>query len=209
MTASKAANSFCALPFTHMCLGVEGTARICCVTEEMVSEYGAPMSLTTHTMEEIWNSAYMRTIRRKMLNNEFVSACSICYESEAASGHSYRTMVGSQPIEGHPVVRSDFQQYGPSAAFIVDERPEFIKLEIGNLCNLKCRMCFGRNSSQLERDRVHGAWSGGTDPLHAVWRGETARIGPEPRIGVRASGLSEHQMVEGRLGRMGNTSRLS
>jgi glutamate-1-semialdehyde 2,1-aminomutase len=189
--------TFCALPFHHLCIGPEGTARICCVAHDLVSEHGAPMSLNLHTMDEIWNSAYMRNIRRGMLKGERISACEVCYESEAASGQSYRTHTGLEPIFGRPQTAAAVAKYGAAAGFRVDQRPGFIKLEISNLCNLKCRMCYGAASSQIERDPVHSRWSGGVELLHAIWRGESARIGPEPRIGVRASGLYPHDYDDG------------
>jgi MoaA/NifB/PqqE/SkfB family radical SAM enzyme len=147
------------------------------------------MSLHLSPMKDIWNSAYMRNVRRAMLNGERLSACEVCYESEAASGQSYRTFAGLEPLEGVAVTPEQLTMYGARSGYRVDQWPQSIKLEIGNLCNLKCRMCYGGNSSQIERDRVHGRWSGGVDPLHAIWRGGTARIGPEPRIGVRSTGL--------------------
>jgi MoaA/NifB/PqqE/SkfB family radical SAM enzyme len=188
--------TFCALPFQHLCVGPEGTARICCVAHEMVSEHGTPMSLNVHTMDEIWNSAYMRNIRRGMLKGEHIEACEVCYESEAASGQSYRTHTGSQPIQGRPATVAALTKYGSASGFRVDQRPGFIKLEVSNLCNLKCRMCYGAASSQIERDPIHSRWSGGVDPLHAVWRGTSARIGPEPRIGVRVSGFHPHEYYD-------------
>jgi glutamate-1-semialdehyde 2,1-aminomutase len=88
-------------------------------------------------------------------------------------------------------------KHGADAGYRVDQRPGFVKLEISNLCNLKCRMCYGGASSQIERDPVHSRWSGGVEPLHAIWRGDQARIGPEPRIGVRVSGLHAHEYYDG------------
>src|SRR5437016_8295600 len=88
---SKMADTFCALPFQHLCVGPEGTVAICCATSELVQEHGAPMSLNVHTMDEIWNSAYMRNMRRAMLRGERISACEVCYGGEATIGHSYRT----------------------------------------------------------------------------------------------------------------------
>jgi glutamate-1-semialdehyde 2,1-aminomutase len=188
--------TFCALPFQHLCIGPEGTVRPCCVTEDLVTEHGAPMSLNTHSMDEIWNSAYMRNMRRGMLQGERISACQVCYQNEAASGQSYRTTIGLNPIADRPASRVEMNRYGAAAGFRVDERPGFIKLEIGNLCNLKCRMCYSAASSEIERDPVHSKWNGGIDPLHAVWRGETARIGPEPRIGVRTSGVHSQESID-------------
>jgi glutamate-1-semialdehyde 2,1-aminomutase len=189
--------TFCALPFEHLCIGPEGTARVCCVAHDNVSQHGTPMSLNVNTMEEIWNSAYMRNIRRGMMRGERISACEVCYESEAASGQSYRTHTGLEPIMGRKRTAASLAQYGAEANYRVDRSPSFIKLEISNLCNLKCRMCYGAASSQIERDSVHSRWSGGVDPLHAIWRGPSARLGPEPRIGVRTSGLYPHEYYDG------------
>jgi MoaA/NifB/PqqE/SkfB family radical SAM enzyme len=195
--ANAESKTFCAFPFQHLCLGSEGTARLCCMSHDLVTDHGAPMSLSGHTMDEIWNSAYMRSLRRGMLNGEHISSCEVCYESEAASGQSYRTNSGLQPIEGHPVSQAEMQRsYGSSSNFRVSESPIYIKLETGNLCNLKCRMCWDVNSSQIERDPVHSKWNGRIDPLHGVWRGNTARIGPEPHIGVRTSGLYPLEYLE-------------
>ena len=181
--------TFCSLPFKHFCVGAEGTVRLCCVTPDLVSEHGSPMSLLSSPMEDIWNSAYMRNIRRAMLQGESISACEVCYESEAASGQSYRTVYGLEPVVGTKLTPEELMAYGARTGYRVEEWPPFIKLEISNLCNLKCRMCYGGNSSQIERDPVHSRWAGGADPMHALWRGTYARIGPEPRIGVRSSGL--------------------
>ncbi len=188
--------TFCALPFQHLCIGPEGTARVCCVAHDFVSEHGAPMSLNLHSMDEIWNSAYMRSVRRGMLKGERISACEVCYESEAASGQSYRTHTGLEPISGRRQTPASMGKYGATSGYRVDQRPRFIKLEISNLCNLKCRMCYGAASSQIERDPVHSRWSGGVEPLHAIWRGRSARLGPEPRIGVRVSGLYPHEYYD-------------
>jgi len=157
------------------------------------------MSLTTASLDQIWNSAYMRGIRRAMLRGEHISACEVCYESEAASGQSYRSHTGLEPVAGAKMDVESVSAYGAESGYRVADRPSFIKLEVSNLCNLKCRMCYGAASSQIERDPVHSRWSGGVEPLHAVWRGAVARIGPEPRIGIMLSGLSSPEYVAGRL----------
>jgi MoaA/NifB/PqqE/SkfB family radical SAM enzyme len=192
-------DKFCAFPFKHLVIGPEGTARVCCITNDKVTEHGAPMSLNSHSFDEIWNSAYMRNFRRGMLKGERISACEACYQSEAATGQSYRTTTGVEPIRNHPVARADVVQFGQSAGFKVDHRPDFIKLEIGNLCNLKCRMCYAGYSSQIERDTVHNRWNLGIDPLHAIWRADVASIGPEPRAGVRSSGMFPPESIDGAL----------
>src|SRR5436190_4186592 len=120
-------NTFCALPFQHLCVGPESTARICCVTTEMVTEYGAPMSLNVHTLDEIWNSAYMRNVRRAMLKGERISTCETCYQSEKVTGVSYRTTVGAEPL-GNGLVRPEDMKRFAASGFRVESRPAFLKL---------------------------------------------------------------------------------
>ncbi len=190
--------TFCGLPFEHLCVGPEGTARICCMTNDMVTDQGAPMSLNVNTAEEIWNSAYMRKMRQAMTSGQPVSACQVCYDSERATGQSYRTGAGSQ-LRGSDTAAGirEISERVAASGYRMEYAPEFIKLELGNLCNLKCRMCYGAASSQIERDNVHSRWSGGVEPLHAVWRGDSALVGPEPKIGVRRSGMVQRPWPDG------------
>lgn len=189
--------TFCALPFHHLSFGAGGTARMCCMANDAVTEHGAPMSLSVHTLDEIWNSAYMRSARRGMLKGERISACQVCYQSEAVSGHSYRTLVGLRPL-GPLVEQSELaKELGPG--YRINKQPDFYKIELGNLCNIKCRMCYSSNSSEIERDPVHSKWNDYRDPPHAIWSGEVARIGPEPRIGVRTSGFYPPEGINGTL----------
>ena len=39
--------------------------------------------------------------------------------------------------------------------------PSWLQLDVGNLCNLKCRMCCGYSSSRIDQDPVHRQWNGG------------------------------------------------
>lgn len=189
--------TFCALPFVHLTFAAGGRAQICCKASELITEHGSPMSLSVHTIDEIWNSAYMRTVRRAMLKGERLSVCQTCYDSEAACGHSHRTLAGNHPTqtEVRKWLTPDYR---------IKKHPSFLKLELENLCNLKCRMCCGANSSEIERDPVHTNWTALAGPqaaswpgLHAVWRADIARIGPEPHIGVSRSGLYPQELVDG------------
>lgn len=166
--------------------------------QHQVTEHGAPMSLNVNSVEQIWNSAYMRSVRRSMLNEEPIDECHVCYASEEATGQSYRTTAGSE-IHLTPFAdAASLKKRVSAAGYKVDWRPSYVKIEVGNLCNLKCRMCYAGASSQIERDPVHTKWSDDVDPLHAIWRGDVARIGPEPRIGVRSSGF--HPPMADKLG---------
>ena len=38
--------------------------------------------------------------------------------------------------------------------------PSWLQLDVGNICNLKCRMCCGYSSSRIDADAVHRQWNG-------------------------------------------------
>jgi MoaA/NifB/PqqE/SkfB family radical SAM enzyme len=187
---------FCAMPFEHMCVGNEGTVRICCMAPDLVAENDMPMSLYTRSPEEIWNSNYMREVRRKLVAGEPLSECQACYDNEAATSTSYRTDTGLKPFAGEKLDVEAMREAAIANDYRVETFPQFIKLELGNLCNLKCRMCYGASSSEIERDPVQTAWVGGDDPMHAVWQGEYANIGPNHRIGVLRRGVHELQSLD-------------
>ena len=47
----------------------------------------------------------------------------------------------------------------PQSGFALPYRPSYLHLNLSNLCNLRCRMCFAGNSSEIEADPVHGQWA--------------------------------------------------
>jgi MoaA/NifB/PqqE/SkfB family radical SAM enzyme len=52
------------------------------------------------------------------------------------------------------------------------DRPIFLQLNMGNLCNLACRMCSSQYSSKIENDPVHNKWMPAAYPDVARWRGK-------------------------------------
>ncbi|CAJ0855895.1 hypothetical protein AMST5_00874 [freshwater sediment metagenome] len=185
---TESLSSFCAMPFQHICIGTEGTARICCMSPNMISDGAGPLSLYTSEFREIWNSPAMRKLRKQLLNAERPHECEVCYANESATSTSYRTMTGLSPL-GEPIDLPALQREMRARNYQVDAFPGYLKLELGNLCNLKCRTCYGAQSSEIERDPVHTMWSGGSDPLHALWDDNQALIGPYPKIGIARRGI--------------------
>lgn len=96
-----------------------------------------------------------------MVEGRHISGCGICYEQEAAGGQTDRIWSNQAWLDGwlNPE-RLTIEQFKARAA-TGDFRhpgPEYVELNIGNLCNLKCRMCGGLSSSRIERDPVHTPW---------------------------------------------------
>jgi MoaA/NifB/PqqE/SkfB family radical SAM enzyme len=104
-------------------------------------------------IEDAWNSESIRDIRRKMINAESIPGCAVCYQQEDDSKmsnrqHSLREW--SQRI-GEEELRQIIESAEEADGF-VETPPVYLDLRLGNLCNLKCRMCNPWNSSQIVKE---------------------------------------------------------
>jgi glutamate-1-semialdehyde 2,1-aminomutase len=154
----KENKTFCILPWIHLTVLPEGSAKICCVTSACIHSEGVPLSLESQPLEEIWNSPYMRGVRRDMAAGRPVADCTTCYVTEKHGGVSRRLLSNTRwaaelgPLHDILLVEARRQDQ------VVSQMPLYYQLMPGNLCNLKCRMCFPIFSSQIERDPVHRQW---------------------------------------------------
>ena len=117
------------------------------------------MSLYNSSIEEIWNSSHLRAVRRSMFKGEEVFECAHCYKMEETTPNSHRIDSNSRwkselgPLFNELVAASSHRE------FAVFDLPVYLQLIPGNLCNLKCRICFPEYSSRIESDNVHGKWA--------------------------------------------------
>lgn len=154
----------CIYPWIHLNVTEEGFVRVCCKYAGLIEKDGAPMSLRRSSVDEIWNSADLRGIRRDMARGRQITACSQCYEEERTGGVSMRVRDTAEWMKGgftNLEQRSLRSLLAESRAsdFRVEQPPRSFYLNLGNLCNLKCRMCFSRFSSRIESDPIHSQWS--------------------------------------------------
>jgi len=159
-----APNTFCALPFHQMTVMNDGKVRLCCRSEVNMTCEGRDLSLHHATLGQIWNSQYLRSVRRRMLSGLGVEDCLQCYATEAGGATSLRqVMNASFACRLHATGDKELLQRtedcldsGGNMPF-----PSALHLWLGNHCNLKCRMCSPMFSSRIAADRVHAAWFGG------------------------------------------------
>jgi MoaA/NifB/PqqE/SkfB family radical SAM enzyme len=174
--------TFCVLPFSQLTIANDGKVRLCTHAHafDLVSA-GRLLSLNSMPLTEIWNSAYLRTIRRRMVEGAPVKECCKCYQTEAEGGTSLR-----QIMNLHAGCRDDGTGENDSfkrALNVVTRNsgnaapPSALHLWLGNLCNLKCRMCSPAFSSRVASDPVQSKWLGELSmaetpsriPQHVYW----------------------------------------
>jgi MoaA/NifB/PqqE/SkfB family radical SAM enzyme len=156
-------DTFCVLPWKHLHLAHNGEANLCSVFAGPLSNNGSPMSVHQQSVDEIWNSEEVCSIRRNMVQGKPVSGCEECYRIEQKGGMSPRLGFREEweagvSNEGQPPIDT-LKANAVADNYRVPAMPSSLELSIGNLCNLKCRMCNGFASSRIGQDAVHSAWT--------------------------------------------------
>ena len=139
---------FCVLPWVSLEASPVGTVRPCCLADdEIVDDTGQKFSLITANFADIQNSAHMRGLREQFLAGEQPQTCRKCWTEERAGRTSKRM---------HTLDR--MKHMGISSDWTADAKPlMFLDLKLGNICNLKCRICGSWSSSQFATEEI--AWT--------------------------------------------------
>jgi hypothetical protein len=181
----------------------EGCVKICCFASRNIMQSGEPMSLYSSSIEEIWNSSHLRSIRRSMFMGEAVFECAHCYQAEADTVNSQRINSNSRWKSGLGLLFYKLVSESSLRDFAVDGLPVYLQLIPGNLCNLKCRICFPQFSSKIESDHVHSRWA--LKKYKAGSRSKGIRSKARATIGLDGPSF----VVQGMRGLKGLLSRLN
>lgn len=154
-------NTFCPLPWIHLATRPDGDIRLCCTSNAsgagtldnkvagLITKDGNRMNLREHTVEEVWNSEFMKETRLQMLNGEIPSSCTKCFNEEnlgIKSKRNWETEVWKQRIDLDSIIA----RTGDDGSLPVSI--PYFDLRLGNLCNLKCVMCSPHDSSSWIKD---------------------------------------------------------
>ena len=139
-------NQFCVLPWVSLEASPIGTVRPCCLADdEIVDDSGNKFSLSTATFAEIQNSQNMQDLRQQFLDGKKPQTCRKCWREERAGRTSKRM---------HTLDR--LKHMLPDQDWTVDAKPlMFVDLKLGNICNLKCRICGSWSSSTFATEELN------------------------------------------------------
>ena len=131
------ADTFCVNPFLEVNLTPAGSVRPCCAFVPFIAQDGRPMSVYEHSMEEIWNSEAMRSVRKDMIEGKPVKECLYCYNQEKIGARSLRIDRAAAWEGGWHNPRretiEDMKSKARANDFRLPEGPEWIDLNVGNL----------------------------------------------------------------------------
>jgi MoaA/NifB/PqqE/SkfB family radical SAM enzyme len=137
---------FCVLPWVSLETSPIGTVRPCCLAEEEITDVnGNKFNLSKSAeLADIQDSNYMRGLRKKFLRAEQPATCKKCWNEEDA-GRTSKRMHTLNRLE-HMIPDNEWTQ---------DPKPlMFLDLKLGNICNLKCRICGSWSSSTFAVEEI-------------------------------------------------------
>ena len=156
--------TFCMAPWTHTYLSPQMERRLCCSSREdsqnfkqyidtLPRNWGNDVStgeINLQTLEQHWNSEYMKAVRVKLMAGEEIPQCQVC-NHKLLSVATYRThfnkLYENEIDEAFAKTRDDGS---------TDMKVTSWDYRFNNLCNFKCRMCGDMLSSSWEAEtRMH------------------------------------------------------
>src|ERR1700688_1059483 len=205
----------CIVPWTTLAIGPDGRATFCCDIPAPLTVDGRMGSVYRDSLDDLWNARELVEVRAAMARGEKPESCRLCWEREAAGGASrrllsnaaYRQLGGRLAVEGLP-------RGGAGGGVLRERRPDWFILELGNVCDLKCRSGSPLSSSRIAADPLHAAWTASgpaaaseTPPAGQPRR--RLRLAPEGRTAWFEDVEAMADMIASGAGAAGDTAMLS
>lgn len=154
-------NTICMLPWVSIEASPTGTARPCCLAREEITDAGGnKIDLRTQTLQDAYQSVYMQDLRKQFRAGEKPATCKLCWDEEAAGRDSKRINSRVRLKEWYAQV--DWDNDTPDQLWFVD-------LKLGNICNLKCRICGSWSSSKWAAEEMDYLPKGSNKKEHIAY----------------------------------------
>ena len=153
--------TICMLPWISIETSPMGTTRPCCLAQEQITdENGKKYDLNETNLETVYRSEYMQNLRRQFRAGEKPATCSDCWREEEVGRNSKRINSQIRLKELYPLV--DWENDTPDQLWFID-------LKLGNICNLKCRICGSWSSSKWAEEEMNYLPPGADKKQHIAY----------------------------------------
>lgn len=132
-----------------------GGCRPCCLAKDEIPG----INLLTDTLTDAYKSDYMKDLREQFLRGEKPETCDRCWKEEQAGKTSKR--MNTNIRLKHHVHKIDYENTEPDTLWFLD-------LKLGNICNLKCRICGSWSSSKWAQEEID--YSDGDPKDHLAYK---------------------------------------
>lgn len=157
---------FCIVPFMLLNTRPNGTCKTCSQASELRAfhedytddtiDSRIPLgqkelkflNFTDNTLDEIWNSEFLKEFRMKKIRGEYIKSCENCYfEDSIGDGISKRYRFNRDYGEAH----LDRVEEAMINSGRVEAPPTWWELRLSSECNSACRMCNAATSSLIRK----------------------------------------------------------
>ena len=132
-------SNVCLLPWTHLEIDVNGGASPCCLYKGSIPD----VKVYETDLKTIQKNEYMEKLRQKFKNGERPLGCESCWQEEDAGKTSKR-------MNSIYKMRNSLKDWTPNS----EPTLKFIDFKLGNVCNLKCRICGSWSSSKWAQEEL-------------------------------------------------------
>lgn len=137
--------TFCILPWVHLCITSTGKVTPCCRFGHQRPNINMD-TLADDGLKVMDSDGYI-SIRKAMLEGKEVPGCHKCYIDEQAGLETYR-------MDSNELYKGLYDEDSFDEKF---KDLRYLELSLDNVCNLQCRMCDSHHSTKLiQRDRELG-----------------------------------------------------
>lgn len=150
---------FCNSPWFELHIYWNGDYGFCC--QQIGVPYDVqkdnPYNIKTMSIKDWYNSQPMRQARLNMFKEERWSKCKACWKEEDTNGVSRRDRSNQKSTIFKQQFQSSFDQsqnirlfeYSYHTQGKTDTPPVDLHIDLGNYCNLACKMCWSGASSKI------------------------------------------------------------
>ena len=153
------------LPWTSMEVTPMGTYSPCCIFDGDIPDMSVQQG---HTIKDAQSSAYMEALRSEFLAGEKPAECRACWEEESVPGRMSKRKNMFIKMKNLEI---DFSKQSYA--------PKFLDLKLGNICNLKCRICGSWSSSKWAQEEIDVANGENNLAKKHLKDGQWPRISPD------------------------------
>lgn len=161
--------TLCAIPWNHLNFEPNGKVIPCCLTSTFEYFLG---DLYEDSIEEIWNSERQKKLRVQMMEGKEPEICVKCFSREKVTGESNRVYVNQESFGKKTLKDIPSMTYTDGSVDRIELK--YWDFRFSNLCNLKCRTCGPRYSSNWVEDAKK---MGGYEyELKGVWARDNKKV---------------------------------
>ncbi len=176
MTPNK--NIFCNTPWYELHIYWDGSLGICCQEDHKLYDSSIQYNIATTTIKDWFNSQPVRKFRTDILGHQRLSQCRRCYIEEDHDGNSRRLKSNQKSVIFTRTAFDASLQQSPGYKHFnhsadneghTNTVPIDLHIDLGNFCNLACKMCNSRASSTIASQEVRWGIESSRQYLGTDW----------------------------------------